>query len=146
MMSSTKIQFAAAAVLGFSALAYAAGALYLWTAEDGYVYVDEGYLGAGAFIEPVTIPGSQAEQDEYTEFRVTLPAGAGSLTEDTRYVGLIPKKSETPVSVQLTEADQDWLPTSGNVGALRIEDGNKDAIRGKLFGYNVKADAVNLNE
>lgn len=131
------------ALISVAGVALAAGSLDLWTAESGYIYIDENYVGAGASVESVVIPGSVTEN---IEIRVSLPAGAGSLSEDTRYVGLVSEGTELPVSVQLSEADAEWLPTSGPKGNLDMETGDRELIKGKLFTYPINANAVDIGQ
>lgn len=133
-----------ATVVGFSASAtvlLAAGLINPWTTNAGIQYVDGGYLGASATIEAAPIfAGSGSDEANTLEVRVLLPAGAGSLSEDTRYVGTVEKSSATPTEVELTLADDSWQPAaSGSEGTLTVETWDKNALEGKLFGYNVNA-------
>ena len=134
---------AAASTLGFSTL-LAYGVLTPWTTNDKYSYNDKAYLKAGAKIEAAVIPdaGSVGENSPTTEksfqVRVTLPAGAGSLTEETRYAGEVKASATLPKEVELVEADKNWKSASSeSEGTLKIDNWTKKELKGKLFNYNL---------
>jgi hypothetical protein len=126
----------------------AAGLLSPWTSEDGKYYKDAEYLGASANIEAFVEPagsgsemfGSGTEPAKPIQVRVTLPAGAGSLTEEARFVAKAVSGSATPQKIDLFPADTDWKEVgSTSEGSLEVETWDKTALNGKLFGYDLNA-------
>ncbi len=135
----------AGSALGFGTL-LALGVLSPWTTKDKYSYGDKAYLNAGAKIEAAVIldAGSVGEMQPTSEksyqVRVTLPAGAGSLSEETRYAGEIKSSALLPKEVELVAADKNWKPAaSESEGTLKIDNWSKEELKGKLFNYNLTA-------
>lgn len=124
-----------------AAALFAAGVIDPWTTKADVEYVDANYLGAGATIAAAPVlAGSGSDETNTLEVRVLLPAGAGSLSEDTRYVGTVEKRAATPARVVLTLADDAWQPASSvSEGTLAVETWDRAALEGKLFGYSLNA-------
>ena len=140
----------ASASLLVSTSLIAAGVINPWTTADKKSYIDETYLGAGAIVDAFPVEaGSSAgsETEKKLEVRVLLPAGAGSLTEDTRYVGTTSTETALPEVVTLKAADANWQPTSSKIeGNLDLSTWDKDSLQGKLFGYKIEALPISTGE
>ncbi len=143
MKSMVKVQLGLTAVVAAAGVAFAAGPIDLWTTDDGYVYVDQGYINE----EGNLTFSNKAISGSTTELRLTLAAGTGSLTEEARFVGTVENGAATPLAVDIVEANEDWTPVQGAPEAtLSIETGDKDVISGELFGYEVNAESLQLQD
>jgi hypothetical protein len=132
--------------------ALALGLINPWTVQDNYKYQDAKYLNAGATVEAVKIgsttevsAGSDTETVKSYKVHVTLPAGAGSLSEEAKYVGEIKDTDALPKSLDLKSADKDWMPVgSESEGTLEVKEWDKMSLKGKLFSYPLNAEPVKI--
>lgn len=128
----------AAGALSLTALAL--GALSPATVQEGFTYVDNAYLGGGAIVGASLKDSAGSGTEKDLAIQVKLPAGAGSLTEDTFFVGTIAQDSSLPASVALRPANSRYEPVSSRPeGALDIDQFDRTALKGELFGYDLEA-------
>ena len=129
----------AALVLAGTALAVAQ--LDLWTVngQDPHVYVDAAYDNGALQIDPfLKEAGSTTELDP----RLTVTQNGGSATETNYYVATVGERGDLPVTTPVYRASgSDWRRTGSSLGTLRIDQGNRTAIKGSLFSEAVNATA-----
>jgi hypothetical protein len=126
---------------GLSAgVALAAGLIDPATKADGIAYVDSDYLGAGATVQAVDLGSAGSGSEKTFEIQVTLPTGAGSLSEDARFVGSVTDGATLPSDVSLRPADARFKATSPNAaGVLGIDQFDRTKLKGELLGYDIEA-------
>jgi hypothetical protein len=124
---------------GVSLTALAMGVLDPITKQEGVSYVDPNYLNGGALVSAVERTAGSGSEVSF-KLEVTLPAGAGSLTEDAHFIGSIGGDSSLPAQVTLSPSNEKFESISNSpAGTLKIDEFDRIKLKGELLGYPLEA-------